>query len=436
MTKISILFSVLLATFVVSSCGSRAGTSEHPTFAVDPGERYVKLALALDVVTDGGFLFEYRGPEAWKIEASEQSMSLADIEAEARALVSELSSVRDGHPEQERLESLRFQVRGMIGRIKVLLGETKGFNEEAQEIFGVSPPQISNLQAEAALARLNELVPGEGDLAERVAAFKARMRVPDEKLEVVYRAAVEACRDETAKYIDLPAGEGVELVFVDQLPAAGRYDYLGDFQGRVTINRATAGIGNALYIGCHEAYPGHHLRAILREAKYGRHDWPEFDALTLFGPDSLLSEGLGQYAVDLAFPLDARTTYYEQTLFPLAGLEPADAALFAQFNETLKAVEPYATIEVPRAYLDGRMTRDEAIDAQVRYGLQPRERMAGMFGFVDAFRTYVITYSLGERLVETLIGDDASGPETHWSAFKSLNEAMVTPDLLAVKEWE
>jgi hypothetical protein len=59
-----------------------------------------------------------------------------------------------------------------------------------------------------------------------------------------------------------------------------------------------------------------------------------------------------------------------------------------------------------------------------------------MFGFVDAFRTYVITYSLGERLVETLIGDDASGPETHWSAFKSLNEAMVTPDLLAVKEWE
>jgi hypothetical protein len=398
----------------------------------DPGARYVRLALALDAATGGGYVFAYRGPTEDRQEAAAEGLSTAEIANEARDLIVDIDATDASGIEAERLAALRFQLSAMLGRIDVLQGESMDFAEEVRRIFGVHPPHYSTAEADAALRQVDKLLPGEGSLTERAAAFRSRLKVPKDRQEAVFRAAIDACRARTAEHIELPEREALELVFVDELPASGRYDYLGEFRGRVTVNRQAASISNALYLGCHEAYPGHHLRAILIEDRYGGREWPELQVSALFGPASVLSEGLGQYAVELAMPEAQKIKLYRDTLFPLAGLDPDDAERLVAFSRAMEAMMPYATIEVSRAYLDGDIGREKAIDLLTRYGLQPREQMAGMFGFVDAFRTFVVTYSLGHELVRERIAAAGEQPKARWAAFRALNTALVTPKLMGL----
>jgi hypothetical protein len=421
--------AALILTAVVVLSGASEVTASVPR---DPGARYVRLALALDAATDGGYVFAYLGPTEDRQEAVTAGLSIGEIANEARELIVDIDAMDASGIEGERLAALRFQLSAMLARIDVLLGVSMDFDEEAFRIFGVHPPRYSMAEADAALRDIDRLLPGEGSLVERALAFQNRLKVPKERQEAVFRAAIDACRARTAEHIGLPPGEALELVFVDDLPASGRYDYLGDYRGRLTVNRQAASVRNALYLGCHEAYPGHHLRAILIEDRFGDREWPEFQVATLYGPACLLSEGLGQYAVDLAMPDAEKIRLYRDELLPLAGLDPADAERLVAFSRAMEAVMPYGTIEVSRAYLDGDIDRDEAIDLLTKYGLQPREQMAGMFGFVDAFRTFVVTYSLGHEFVRERIDAAGEQPRARWAAFYDLNTTLVTPRLMGI----
>ena len=53
-----------------------------------------------------------------------------------------------------------------------------------------------------------------------------------------------------------------------------------------------------------------------------RSPWP------LFSPETLVAEGIAEYAMELVFPLEDRAGFAEQELFPLAGIEGEDAKLY------------------------------------------------------------------------------------------------------------
>lgn len=418
---------VLMAAIIVF------GASEIEAYAQsDPGARYVRLALALDAATDGGYVFAYLGSAEDREEAAAAALSIAQIAAETRALMADIDRTDASGVEANRLAALRFQLLAMLARIDVLQGEPMSFDEEALRIFGVRPPRFSAAEADSALHAVDMLLPGEGSLATRAAAFQSRLRIATERQEAVFHAAIAACRARTAEHINLPRAEELELVFVDELPASGRYDYLGDYRGRVTVNRRSASMDNAIHLACHEAYPGHHLRAILIEDRHGGREWPELQVEALFGPASVVSEGLGQYGVDLAMTDAEKIRLYRDELFPLAGLDPEDAERMVALSRAREALMSYATIEISRAYLDGDIGREEAIDMLSKYGLQERELMAGMFGFVDAFRTYVVTYSLGYNLVRDRINAAGEQPSARWAAFRDLTTALVTPELMGL----
>jgi hypothetical protein len=414
-----------LALMAAGACATAADSR-------DPGARYVELALSLDAATEGGYVLTYRGPEKVRAETLAAGLSLDAIAPEVRALIAEIGTTDASGIGAERLEALRFRLEAMLARIEVLQGKDLDFASEAQRIFGVRPPRYPVDEADSALAAIDRLLPGDGSLAARAEAFKAKLRIPGERQQAVIRRALEACRARTAVYLDLPEGEEVELVFVDDLPAAARHDDLGGYKGRITINRQLVDAGNALYLSCHEGYPGHHFRAILREERFGDRDWPELELSTLFEPASLISEGLGQYAVDLAFTDEEQERLLREELLPLAGLDPRHAESIVALRGAMEGVMRYGTVEVPRAYLDGEISREEAIDLSAKYSLRPRAEMAEIFGFVDAFRTYVATYTLGEELVRERVIAAGNDAEARWNAFRDLNVAFVTPALMGL----
>ena len=69
------------------------------------------------------------------------------------------------------------------------------YNEESKALFDVVAPQRSKEYFDVILRKLNDELPGEGDIYERYNKFKKEFIIPEEKIEVVFNAAIAECRN-------------------------------------------------------------------------------------------------------------------------------------------------------------------------------------------------------------------------------------------------
>jgi hypothetical protein len=195
-------------------------------------------------------------------------------------------------------------------------------------------------------------------------------------------------------------------------------------------------IDRALDLAAHEGYPGHHVYNALLEAEFvKKRGWQEFSVYPLFSPQSLIAEGSANFGIDVAFPGAERARFEREVLFPLAGLDPTEAARYAQVREIARQLA-FAGNEAARDYLDGRIDRAAAEAFLVRYGLMEPARAAQRVRFMDQYRSYVINYNAGEELVREWVfrqaakAGDADDPTKRWAAFIDLISSPRLPRAL------
>jgi hypothetical protein len=71
-------------------------------------------------------------------------------------------------------------------------------------------------------------------------------------------------------------------------------------------------------------------------------------------------------------------------------------------------------------YLDGKLTRDQAIAASQKYMLISRARAEQSVSFTDNYRSYVINYGLGEEMVRYWVESQGPDPDSRWKAMETL----------------
>jgi hypothetical protein len=228
----------------------------------------------------------------------------------------------------------------------------------------------------------------------------------------------------------LPEGEAFTLEFVTGQPWSGYNWYQGGEQSLIQINTdLPIFIDRAVDLGCHEGYPGHHTHHALMEERLVRgRGWVEYSVYPLFSPLSFIAEGEGNYGIDLAFPGEERLRFEAETLYPLAGLDPATAAANAELREAMKDLAA-ARITIAQMYLDGEVDRARAIELLQRYRLVSRARAEQDVSFIERYRSYVINYGLGEIAVRESI-ERAGGEAARWAAMERLlSEPSLPSDL-------
>jgi len=207
--------------------------------------------------------------------------------------------------------------------------------------------------------------------------------------------------------------------------------YQGNAQSLIQVNTDfPLSIDRALGLACHEGYPGHHVyNALLEQHLVRERGWLEFTVYPLYSPQSLIAEGTAEYGVELNFPAADRLTFEQETLYPLAGIDPSLASQFAHVNGLMTKLG-YSSNDAARRYLDGTATHDETIDWLVKYTLSTPERSAQRLRFFEAHRSYVVTYNLGEDLVRNFVEFRASSPQGKWAVFADLLSEPTTPAAL------
>lgn len=412
-----------------------------PAFASPASEMLDKIAGDFVRMTleagerEPGYVDAYYGPREYLVAAKTMPRPVYLLRREADRLQNLLAHVPNKGltpDERRRKLFLKGQIKAAQTRLAMLAGDKFSFQDEAEGLFGVRPVLKPLKTYDPILARLDKLVPGQGDLAARVDAFQAAYVIPTDRLEPVMKAGIAACKAKTEEHIKLPAGERFDLSFVANKPWSGYNWYQGGAHSLIEINTdLPIYIGRALDLGCHEGYPGHHvLNALLEEKLTKDKGWVEFSVYPLFSPQSLIAEGSANYGIALAFPGQTKTDFERDKLYPLAGLDPKTAAAYGALMDA-KAALAQSELTIAAAYLDGKMKKPEAIKALAKYGLSSTARAEKRLSFIETYRAYIINYSLGQDLVRAHVERAGKTEAARWAAMERVISEPTTPADLA-----
>jgi hypothetical protein len=150
--------------------------------------------------------------------------------------------------------------------------------------------------------------------------------------------------------------------------------------------------------------------------------WIEFTVYPLFSPQSLIAEGTANFGIEVAFPGEDRAGFEKETLFPLAGLDPARASEYYDVQAMVEQLA-YAGNEAARRYLNKEIDAAQAAAWLERYALMPHDRAVQRVRFFDQYRSYVINYNLGKDMVRQYIesrGGTPTNPAKRWDEFERL----------------
>jgi hypothetical protein len=272
--------------------------------------------------------------------------------------------------------------------------------------YGVRPTHTDEAVFTAAHEQLEELLPGDGTLAERYERWQNSILVPSEQIERTMAAVIDEARAWTRGLVELPAGEGVVLEIVRDKPWWADCHYLGDLRSRISVNvDLPMSALELLRLTIHETYPGHHAEASSKEHLLVRGRGLVEETLVLVPtPQTLVSEGIAKLAPSLLLEGDGGAAL--AAVIHDAGIELDLAHALA----VERALEPCEWADVNAALIlhDAGASEAEAHAYLVRWGLMTPKLAAHLIRFITepAQRTYIITYSAGRELCRSYLAGE------------------------------
>ncbi len=395
-------------------------------------EQYVRLALVIGQY-DESFVDAYYGPDSLKPTSVKKAVFPKDsLMNEVDYVLVALKKIEldvENDTIRNRAGWIADQLVAFRRRISIFSGESGSFDEESEELFGISAPTYDEDHFKVLVSELDSFLPGIGTVQDRFQELANRFIIPKDKLDVVFKAAIEESRKRTKEYYDLPEKESFKLEYVTDKSWSGYNWYKGNYTSLIQINTdLNIFIDRAIDVGSHESYPGHHVYNMLLEKNlYNDQGLIEISMYPLFSPQSLIAEGTANYGIDMAFPGDDKVTFAREVLLPLAGLDTMGITQYFKAL-TIKGKLNYARNEAARGMINKTMTDEQALKWLQDYALFNAETAAKSINFIKANRSYVINYNYGMDLVreyvETRIAADPS-PANRWKVFGELMSRQV-----------
>jgi hypothetical protein len=424
------MFSVA-AVVVSTALGSFSAVAQPVDVAA---EKYVKLVLALGQ-HDAGYVDAYYGPAPWAQESKAAKADLGQIISRAKTLQNLLPPSKQQNDEmaQLRLHYLDKQLTALITHAQALSGETTlSFDAQSAALYDTQAPHYKLSDFDHTLAELEKMLPGKGELYQRVADFKQQFEIPKERLSEVFNRAIKECRDRTKVFVDLLDNESFTLEYVKKQPWSAYNWYKGNALSLIQVNTDfPTQLSRAVDLGCHEGYPGHHAyNALLEDKLVKQRGWVEYSVYPLYSPQSLIAEGSANYGIVMAFPGNEKFEFEKQVLFPLAGLDPKLAESYEKYNELAEKLA-YAGNEIARSYINGDIDKEQAITLTQKYKVSTRARAEQSLSFVETYGAYVINYNWGKDMVKNYI-EQADSQKSRWQRFAQL---LSTPRIPSSLNW-
>ncbi len=391
------------------------------------GQEYARIAFGVERHAPG-FIDAYLGPEDVRATFDrEPAPSPLELVEAASVLLAQVPNLPAN---QTRKTYVTKQLTAMHAMARRLGGEDIPYREEVRLLFDIEAHSTPEATFDEAAVDLDQLLPGEGSVAERMTAWRASYIVTPDVARTLVGVILPELRGRTSALVDLPQRETVEIQFVSDQPWSGYNWYLGEAHSRVDINTDLPIYAYRLTnLLAHEAYPGHHTEHALKERLYRDHGYAEFAFQLLNTPECVVSEGIATTAEEMIFEQDELISFQRGRVYSVAGIsgDPEREIAIAAAVQRLRAVASNAAL---------LLHEDQASEAEVveylrRYGLTTEAEAGQRLRFIadPLFRAYIFTYHVGYDLVHSWI--DGVSEEERMRRFRTLLTEQVYPSQIA-----
>jgi hypothetical protein len=376
-----------------------------PTLSVNPPivERYVDLCLRVDEHIED-FVDAYIGPSAVR------DRILAEGIRDPRLLhddaVELLEETARAELEEDRVQWLLGQLRALECVTARLAGEEITWADEVERCFGIRPQHVDEELFRASHKRLDEVLPGSGDLSARYNAWIDAAEVPRDMLSHAIEVLSAELRRRTRQQVELPSEEKVEYDTVTGQPWQAFNWYRGDYSSLVQVNLDLPfSIVDLVDLVAHESYPGHHTeRACKERYLYRDRGRVEMSVMITSAPEAVIAEGIATNALEEAMGDDGIKAILE-----LPGFRVDASVAEVVFREEWRLFAA-ATNAAPMLH-DNEITPSEAETYLKQWALYSPERASKTVAFLldPGSLTYVTAYTDGKRLCRSFIDRHRDG---------------------------
>jgi hypothetical protein len=399
---------------------------------------YLLLALRLDQHVTG-LVDGYFGPADLKASVDiEQLRAPGRLAQDAATLIERLP---DEVADVQRRDWLAAQLVALQTQAAALAGEGLPYVEHISRCFAWTPRRRDDSIFDVAAREIDRILPGPGSVAERLAAWDARLEVPVDRLTGTVDWLVGRFRARAASLFGLPVGEDLRVGLVTNKPWSGYNWYDGGLRSRVDINTdLPVRAADLVHLVAHETFPGHHLEHAWKEADLvERHGRLEASILLINTPECLISEGLADVGRQFAAPIDEQVELLIE-LYDRAGLPIAADATAARdaADRTVALLGPRRVLSESRVnaalmrHADGA-SQEEVLAYLERIGRFAPHVARKRLEFIEhpLWRTYVFVYHEGESLLGQWL--DAAAPDERPARFGRLLHEQLTPTAVAAE---
>ena len=385
---------------------------------------FVELALSIDQYLPG-YVDAYYGPDEIPKKIREDGKApLTALEQKARELAESIAP--DISLAAGRKEYLLGEVGAMQTTLRLLQGERLGIIEEVQALYGLTPEWVDESVFEEAHHSLEQLLPGEEPLADRMIAFREYFEVSSEAAVPVIKRLFQDFQTRTKQRFSLPDSESCVFEFVHDQPWSAYNWYLGDYQSRIDFNLdLPIRVYSLPHLIAHEGYPGHHTEHAIKEQRlYQDGGRLEHSILPSNTPAAVISEGIAEVALEMILTPAEQVEYYRQITVEV-GLSRYDGEqiyeILRVFRQSLASVGDNKLLLLHQ----NGASDDEVIKYGRRYALtsEKQEHQSLKFAKDPLWRSYGFNYSLGYQIIHNYLAES----EIRDQDFSRLLHEAVTP---------
>ncbi|MGM7648247.1 DUF885 domain-containing protein [Nocardia sp. JW2] len=383
---------------------------------------YLRLGLAFDRL-ESGFVDAYTGDPALRREIDNAAAPVpADLVRRAADL---RAALPDAGLSPQRTEFLDAHLVAMECSARKFAGEEIGFVDEVRAYFDVDITPGDPDDYREAHRQMDEVLGGDGPLAERVAAYRRGDEIPPERLPECVEAFSSALRERVRARYPLPDHEHVTYEVVGDKPWSGFNYYLGNYRSTVAINSdLKQHMAHLPALIAHESYPGHHTEHCRKEAGLVAAGEDEQTLFLVNTPQCLMAEGLADLALQSI--VGPGWGVWAQEIYADLGLrfDGERAERFSAASAKLLSVRQDAALLLH----DKHRSHDEVAQFLQRWSLATPERARQSLRFLSSplWRAYISTYVEGYRLLGGWL-DGAVDAQDRIERFGRLLDEPLTP---------
>lgn len=433
----------LIVIFFLAGCESEMKKSESENFEMEINliaENYVRLILKIGLV-DENFVDSYYGSPDYAPDESVKKIAkdslLKHCSEECDSLLDQLDNLSEYSTDEigrMRFTFLYKQLLAVKARLFMLSGGSFTFAGEAKALYDITLPQYDISKYDSLLLQLEDRMKGSGSLTERFELMEKRFLVPEDKIEKVFAVCIDECRNRTMKFILLPQEENFNLEIVKGKPWSAYNWYKGKYKSLIQLNLSILPtVAHLLHLSAHEGFPGHHVyNALLEKNLVKNRGWVEFSIYPLFSQQSLIAEGTADYGMELLFPNNSDRTFIKNTLSTIAEIDTTGLENYFDVRGIKSQLEEFV-VEIARQYLDRVINKEKAISLLKKYTLASEERAEQRIKFFETYGSYIVNYSLGQKLIENYINSRTNNLTEKWKIFETILKTPTTVSRLISK---